>query len=297
MNITPHVVIETMMKMGMNHSTWREPKSLPMIAALIKRATLFDFGALAPSMEHKDFALDLYERQLFTLPFEITAFTFRGIPHPNAVHQSPGQSSAMIVVSQEKDHRLTAIMCTEQRDQDGRSQGAIPMSVMMRAKLSNPRTGEVDVSEETYPLISDRVLRLMYGDNAEIIHATMVQRVASNLVAAMGMSVMLMSKGVETELHPAPDRLNKAREKKGKPIIGDRYSVRIRAGDAYSISTGNGDESIAGHTRGAPRMHWRRGHFRTLYRGSEAERIVPVAPSLIGANDAAEPIRKAYKVS
>ncbi len=297
MKLAPHVVLQTMKDMGASHPSWREPKSLPMIYALIKQSVLFDFGAVHPAQEHKDFALDLYERGLFSLPFPVTAFGFSGVPNPSpAFGNNQAAAGGMIIVSQDEDKSLSAVMCTEQRDQHGKSMGGIPFAIMLKAKLSNQKEGSINVEEQTYPIVSDRVLRLMYGDNAQIVHDTMVQRIASNLVAAMGMTVMLMSKGVETERTPAPDRLNRARKLRGKPSINDMYSVRIKAGDAYSVATAGGEENIAGHTRGSPRMHWRRGHLRCLFRGTEQERIVPIPPSIIGANDAAEPLRKAYKI-
>lgn len=297
MKLAPHVVLQTMKDMGTSHSSWREPKSLPGIYALIKQAVLFDFGDVHPASEHKEFALDLYERGLFKLPFAVTAFGFSGVPNPSpAFGNQQAVAGGMIVVNQDDDNRLSAIMCTEQRDLNGKSVGGIPFAIMIKAKLSNPKAGGVDVDEQTFPIVSDRVLKLMYGDNAQLVHDTMVERIASNLVAAMGMTVMLMSKGVETEHTPAPDRLNKARKLRGKPSINDMYFVHIKSGDAYSVATAGGEEIIAGHTRGSPRIHWRRGHFRTIFRGAEAERVVPVAPSIIGASDAAEPLRKAYKL-
>jgi hypothetical protein len=299
MKLAPHVVLQTMKDMGVSHPFWRDAKALPGIYALIKQAVLFDFGDVHPAQEHEDFALDLYGRGLFTLPFPVTAFGFSGVPNPNPAFGTSKQAVAggMIVVSQDKDSSLSAIMCTEQRNRDGKAMGGIPFAIMLRAKFSNPTSGSVDViNEETHPVVSQRVLQLMYEGNAQIVHYTMVNRIALNLVAAMGMTVMLMSKGVSTEHTPAPDKLNKARKIRGKVPIGETYSVRLGIGDKYSISTGAGDENIAGHERGSPRMHWRRGHFRTLFRGTDAERVVPVAPALIGANEQAEPIRKAYAV-
>jgi hypothetical protein len=115
---------------------------------------------------------------------------------------------------------------------------------------------------------------------------------------AMGLVVMLMSKGVSTALVQPSGKLNRAREKRGKPLLRDRYVVTIDLARASHIENEDGSvEDISGHTRGSPRMHWRRGHFRTLYRGAMNERVVPVAPALIGANENADQIRaKAYEV-
>lgn len=297
MKVTPHLVAETMLE-HRAADFWRNKRAASHVLHLVRQAVLFDFGAIHAAMEHKDFALDLYERKLFTLPFPVTAFAFEAKPNnPVQTYAGPKPAGGMMVLSQDSDQRISAIMCTEMRDENGVGMGAIPFAVVMRAKLSNPSADHtVSVDEESFPLIDDRMMAAMYGSADERGHDSMRNRLCSNLVGCMGMTVMLMSKGVETEHEPAPDKLNKARAQKGKPPINERYTVRVRTGDTYMIASGDGEESIAGHSRGSPRMHWRRGHFRTIYRGEESERVVPVAPALIGANDRAEPIRKAYDV-
>lgn len=295
MKVTPHLVAETMLEYRAS-DMWRSKRGASHVLALVRQATLFDFKDLHPSNEHKDFALDLYERQLFGLPFPVTAFAFEGVPNPSQYIAGQRAAGAMMVLSQDEGRRITAIMCSEMRDPDGRSLGAIPFAIVLRAKMSDARDSSVKMEEETYPLVDDRMMASMYGSADARGHDTMRNRLCSNLVACMGMTVMLMSKGIETELCAAPAKLNKAREKRGKPCIGDRYTVRIKAGSLYAIADETGEQDISGHVRGSPRLHWRRGHFRTLHRGSERERVVPVAPSLVGANEAAEPIRKSYAI-
>ena len=296
MKLTPHVVAETIMMMGPRHPTWRTAKALPGLLALIKQAVLFDFGTVHASPEHKDFAVDLYERKLFGLPFPVTAFAFEGTPHVNPAIPTQRIGGGMMILHMDEKRGLHAIMCTEQRDEHGRSIGGIPIGVVMGAKLSNPTGDSVDITEATYPVMSDDIMAMMYGSAGPEGHDLMRQRVCSNLVGCMGMTVMLMSHGVTTERRDAPDKLNKARERKGKPAIRESYVVRLSLGDTYRIATEAGEESIAGHVRGSVRMHWRRGHFRTIRRGTDNELVVPVAPALIGANENAEPIRKAYAV-
>lgn len=295
MKVTPHLVAETMME-HRAASFWRSKKAASYVLHLVKQAVLFDFGAMHPEMAHKDFALDMYERRLFTLPFAVTAFAFEAKPNNplQASYAGTRPAGAMMVLSQDEEQRLTAIMCTEMRDEGGMSMGAIPFAIVMRAKLSDASGGAVSVDEESFPLIDDAMMATMYGSADARGHDSMRNRLCSNLVACMGMTVMLMSKGVETEHHPAPAKLNKARVRKGKPPIGESYSVRINAGDSFSI---NG-ESIAGHVRGTPRIHWRRGHFRTIHRGTEVERVVPVAPCVVGVTDEARDLvqPKMYEV-
>ncbi len=297
MKLTPAVVIETMRALGARSYMWRAPKALPGLIGLLDRAVLFEFGALHAQTEHKEFALDLYERKLFGLPYPVTAFSFEAPPHLTQHVTSARPAGGLMIIHQDEDQALSAIMCTEQRYPDGRPNGGMPISVVMKAKLSNRRDDAVDVTEATYPVMSDEVMAMMYGDAGEAGHSLMTQRLCSNLIGCMGFTVMLMSKGVEAVHTPAPAKLNKIRIARGKPPIRESYTVRIMPGDSYAIATESGDETIAGHVRGAPRLHWRRGHFRTLKRNSENERVIPVAPALIGANDSAEPIkRQLYKI-
>lgn len=296
MRLTPHVVVETIIDMGAQSPIWRTPAALPGVVQLIRSATLFDFGSLHPSMEHKAFALDLYERKLFKLPFEVTAFAFEGPPNETEHVKGSRPAGGLMIVAHDEDDSLSAIMCTESRDRDGVSVGGIPIGTIMQAKLRNPREGTVDVVESTYPIVSDKLMAMMYGNAGRRGHDLMVQRLCSNLIGCMGMAVMLMSKGVTTECIEAPTKLNKARLNRRKPAICDRYVVKIAAGDLRTINTEGGEESIAGHVRGSPRLHWRRGHFRCLGRGTEAETVVPVVPTLVGANEGAQAIRKAYAV-
>ena len=94
MKLAPHVVLQTMKDMGASHPSWRDAKALPGIYALIKQAVLFDFGDVHPAQEHKDFALDLYGRGLFTLPFPVTAFGFSGVPNPSPAFGTSKQAVA-----------------------------------------------------------------------------------------------------------------------------------------------------------------------------------------------------------
>lgn len=87
----------------------------------------------------------------------------------------------------------------------------------------------------------------------------------------------LASKSTEQKIIPAPEKLNKARAKKGKPPIYEYRQIKIgRSSDMPHTLSGR---SVEG--RASPRLHWRRGHYRTL---SSSIRV-PVAPALVGVSD------------
>jgi hypothetical protein len=101
-----------------------------------------------------------------------------------------------------------------------------------------------------------------------------------------GLVSMLLSKDVIKISIPASDKLNKAREKKGKPCIRDAYEIRLRFGGAQNA--GASREPINGLGRKSPRMHWRRGHYRKHH--LDPGRLIPIPPCLINASEEAEAI-------
>lgn len=292
MIITPHQVLESIDKLKKT-SAFRADV-LPAARNMVEKAVLFTWreepGELA---EHCAFAIDLYERGLFTLPFPYTALSFErelGPPH--------GRRGGMFILSMNSDGSLNGLSCSECADlkRDG---NAIPVGMALRVRVESdgPRAGKVQ-NDLIAPIVNDKIAAAMFGEGAAG-GDKMRDRLLNNTVNAMALVVMLMSKGVTTELQAAPPKLNKAREKRGKPPIRDRYVVTVDAGSIRTIHHDDGTISdITGHERGSPRIHWRRGHFRVLYRGTDLERVIPVAPALIGANENAEAVRhKAYEVS
>lgn len=95
--------------------------------------------------------------------------------------------------------------------------------------------------------------------------------------AALGVFVAgivgIQSKGVVLKTEPAPEKLNKKREKQGKPPIYEHRIVTLgRPTQIY------GSDGADIGDRSSPRMHWRRGHLRDLPSGKR----VPVSPALVG---------------
>lgn len=300
MKIAPHNVIETVRDSKLSPETWRAPHTLPALVGLIARATVFEFGELRPDQAHIDFGLDLLDRDLFTLPFPITAFSFQGTPDHIRMRGDKRRGGMCILYQHEGEKSLTMISCNEMVDQSGRTVGAIPMALVSRARFANRAGTSVDSIATTQAIVSDRVLRAMYGGTTDEAHDALTQRTANNMVQCVGLAVMLMSRGVATERIEAPAKLNKARAARNKPIIADRYEVTIKAGDCYAIQgeDGEDDQNIQGHKRGSPRPHWRRGHIRCIHRGTPNEYFKPIAPMIVAANGNADLIvPKGYKVT
>lgn len=284
MKIYPHVVMEAMFDLRNNRQVFPDTfaDAWPGYAKLLRQAVTFDFGEQSHSHEHVEFALDLYDRGLFALPYPVTAFSIiRDSAKMADRDGKPVKMPGLIVASMHEPQDgggLSCFVCCPTQDPHGRINGAIPATIGFKGAVKDVDAEAATVDIEAYSVVTEDTMLKMFGDGK-----TMRLRLSQALLNAMGMTVMLMSKGVETILEPAPTRLNAARFKKDRPPINDRYLVRIAVEHARRIALEDGTETdISGHTRRSPRPHWRRGHFRTL----EAGRVIPVAPAIIGTNDA-----------
>lgn len=288
MKITPSLVIESLPR-AEAVGYFRRGADVRKIASILSEAVLFQFPDVHGIEEHCAFAVDLYERGLFKLPFPATAVAIErdlGPPY--------GRRGALMVLIEQANNKIGAVSCSEV---DDTRKAALPIGICVQASFEKVGDTSCNVHGNSVPLVSDEVLRAMYGGDGQPVMDTLHGRLMNNVLNSMGLIVMLMSKGVSTEHVPAPIKLNKARERRGKPRINDRYVVSLDFGSTRTICNEDGTtEDITGHVRGSPRPHWRRGHFRTLNRGTDVERVIPVAPSLVGANDESLVTRKIYEV-
>lgn len=83
---------------------------------------------------------------------------------------------------------------------------------------------------------------------------------------------LINSKSAEVTEQGAPEKLNKARAKKGKVLLPAVRFVDVPSRH-QPLGAGSG-------THASPRLHWRRGHLRHL-----PDKIVPVSPCLVGSAD------------
>jgi hypothetical protein len=285
MTIYPNVVLETLkgMKYGAFHPGFRE-LSRP-ISGLLHQAVAFNFEDISPDLAHHEFGCDLYRRGMFTLPYPVTAFCYKMDVDGRMV---PGMSVLAM-----RDQELWGLLCAPVPDETGRFVGAIPTILGTEMSVEEHNGHNARFNVRAYPIIGDDVAAKMWGDDEKQRFVTMDQRMGHAALRAMAYTVMLMSNGIEAIHSPAPSKLNAAREKRGKPPIQDRYTIKLTAGSTRRISLDDGsDTDITGHTRNSPRPHWRRGHFRTLPSG----RVVPVAPSVIGTREIGHIKRPTYHV-
>jgi hypothetical protein len=275
MRATLHRAIETMEK-GAFDDLWAEPKDKPWILELTKRARVFDFGTLRPSEEHIDFALELYDKSLFRLPYPITAF-----------HVMADDGHGALVVMAQQEPKLMASVVFVNIGPDPKKPAGLMPAVL---SSENVHASVLSTKKDDYVsrlLLSQSLFRRTMGPG---FLDEMVQWSDFCTVQCMGFVAMLMSKGVETTHIPAPTKLNKARAKQKKPPIGERYVVTI---NLKAVRHGDGE---LGHTRGSPCPHWRRGHMRRWTTTTGEPRLIPIPPTLVAVREdcpVATPIYKA----
>lgn len=101
------------------------------------------------------------------------------------------------------------------------------------------------------------------------IHATLVE------VVLELSSALLTTRGAEVVHHPASEKLNRARLKKGGEPTYAHHTIKIGG-----VST-TGRVLGVGAAHASPRKHWRRGHVRTLHRGTDKEKRTLIPACLV----------------
>lgn len=103
----------------------------------------------------------------------------------------------------------------------------------------------------------------------------------------IGVGLLNLGSGIKRQDIPAPKYINSLRAKKSKPLIYGHTLVTIDY-DSLKVPGSN-----RGGSHASPRVHWRRGHIRTLASGHKTL----VRACLVGAPEGADiPIDRQYAV-
>jgi hypothetical protein len=86
---------------------------------------------------------------------------------------------------------------------------------------------------------------------------------------------LINARGIEIQTEPAPAKLNRRRAKKNKPPLYEHHVLKI---GGYSS---NGRVLGVGASHASPRAHWRRGHIRTIRRGTPQQKRIAIPACLI----------------
>jgi hypothetical protein len=124
----------------------------------------------------------------------------------------------------------------------------------------------------------------LYGEKAEFLlnspwdNLSSWDRTArSYLDEMLSFFSLLAIKDVAKTEHKIPDRQKEKREKRGLPPLPEYVTLHV------SRQAVEREAAAVGIDRSSPRPHFRRGHIRTLHRGTDGQRIIPVAPSWVNS--------------
>lgn len=111
----------------------------------------------------------------------------------------------------------------------------------------------------------------------------------NNIRALLCTLAAMQAKGVEVETVTPAAALQKARAKRGKaPLV--EYKV-LKIGGISKTGRVIG----VGRSHASPKSHWRRGHVRTIHRGTPEERKIPI-PAVIVNGGTPGFVHKVYQV-
>jgi hypothetical protein len=99
---------------------------------------------------------------------------------------------------------------------------------------------------------------------------------------------LINARGVKLQTEPAPVKLNRKRIQKNKPPLYEHHVLKI---GGYSSS---GRVLGVGASHASPRAHWRRGHIRTIRRGTPQQKRIRIPASLINGPGF---VSKEYEIS
>jgi len=269
-------------------------------AKLRRLAHRFSFDqTIAFEQVHMEFAQSLIERRIFRLPFPAVIYEFACHGGYNEGEDvKPGRELVMIAdVSElldatlighehEPAHSNFIVMggCTI----NGGSANGYTF-ILSPAVVRLWPSGAIE-GGPIFQTARDADGHLSDADVAGL-HQEMWDNTQKALSYTLCCTTLLMSKSVETRAEPAPERLNKAREKKGKLPSPPTTFVKLKLGAIQ------GPRLDLGGTHASPRIHYRAGHFRMIHGGTPRQREVPVAPTIVGVGEYGDLVKKDYLVT
>jgi hypothetical protein len=270
---------------------------------LLKTAVHFDFRMGAPLAEHVDWGAELFDKGVFRLPFTTVYYTSPALPDAAMVARYDKATGPM---AQELTILIFDYMPKMDRMREGPSASLRfwgssweEAQCQLRHWCHLPDGIDPFWQAPRMPL-KDFLKWEEWGPDDVKRHpvtASLPMEGQRTLIKAipfvMGATAMLASKDVEQQIERPSTRLNEKRARRGEQPLPERriVTVRLHARAAY-------EQAMEDHKAGrmSVRMHLRRGHFRTIYQGTEKERVIPVAPCVVNAGEGGEAIAKAYRV-
>lgn len=244
------------------------PGGRDAVRDMLNASVFFDFSSVGADMEHYEFGLELMERGIFRLPFDVVSYA---------------DTTSMVIASKRADDIGVCVFL------DSPGSVAVPVGLVF-FEDTKVKSFEFSATPTSVALLTDDALLHIFPtrDHAQ-------ERIRVGLGQVAGLTSVLMSRGCSTSVRRAPSFINRKRLARGEVGIPETHIVTVDAG-AMDVSSGDEYINISSYTRGSPRPHWRRGHFRNIQGADGSTRVVPVVPCLVNAVGIDEVSRSAYRV-
>lgn len=231
----------------------------------LNRAHRFLFGVHSDVPESFiRFGEDLVKRGLFRLPFDYTIMEFR-----TGEQDHPMLDRVVFLCEQ--------IAIPEKPSDDGKYPPfLVTIYPLIRSKDGGWTSACDDKGEPQYLTIdTGRPSETPYKQFPFYRQAPWDKIGSAAQALCPAATVMMMSRSITVTKVEIPARLAAARKRSGKPALFGFHVVKVptmrdRLGDDRGMLI-----------RKSPMLHWRRGHYRTLAH----EKIIPVAPCLVGVEE------------
>jgi hypothetical protein len=267
-------MVDTVMEKKPDYYTVMEKTNWARIRDTANRVPIFEFDEeLAYCEEYQQFGLELMTENIPIMPFRTVYFGF-------------GKRSLLINEVLEPEHVLHIIPFSAESE-DAASYATVPT---LRIKMKDVHRNEA--GQYRWHAVPTAIASKTLQSAEDMLDnlATDKGRCALTTVCetAVSMAAALMSKDVEK--YPGTvvsERIQRKREARGEPRINNPTIVRLSKAAREAVASYGARKG-----KGKVKMHYRRGHIRTLAHNGKR---VPVAPCIINA-DSNEAIQAKYKV-
>lgn len=239
--------------------------AIDTFSGLLRKTVVFNFEYIEFQKEHCQFGSKMLFEDVLQLPFFATGISYK------IEYYGKGIVDALSVVVKTGEQSLAVLACIK----PDKNSYALPY-LFFQFSIKEEIEEKVKLKYDFVHHVIKKESPFNFLDNIESLE----NELKSRSMYVLSHLSMLMSKGVNVEEDDL-SKTNKLRRMRKKPLINKRYKVYI-GGKKKEYK---GSDSENGSYKKPIRVHWRRGHIRTIHKGTEKQRLIPVAPCVVGASE------------
>lgn len=242
----------------------------------------FNFGKLTSEVldeAHKE-SFDFIEHGCFQLPYKICFYRY------TLIHDGIEIGGALLNVGGDDNAAIDTVMFIHNGEYITAMNSRNGMKVQGEG---DARAIQVGVAEKEIEFWQERIVCGAVDRASKPSGLPTKENLAEGSINVMGLTMILNTRGVRKERLAPPAKPNKARERKGLPLLP--YTTRVYT-DVYMKAAAPGPKG----THASPRPHRRRAHVRHYPKTDKHEAYIkPVAAMLV--NWDGQPLQRgAYEV-